>query len=149
MTKLAKVELLVPSKQRRPGHPAKVTKLRRVSIEVVKPDSFEQAMEDLLIFDARMLDRKARQELLCLLPRLVHVGRFWAARFAEKGCLCCHRKKVSYAAGGLCVRCQARERHSVRQWCSKRFAGRDVDEEVTALTRRFAAAQMLFNGGDE
>jgi hypothetical protein len=145
----AKVELLVPFKQRRPGHPAKVMKLRKVSVALAEPDSFERAMEDLLVFDARMLDRENRQELQRLLPGLIHASRFWTARFAEKGCLSCHRKKVPYGAGGLCDRCQAREYHGMREWYSKRFASRDLDKEVSALSRRFDAAQMLFNGGDE
>lgn len=128
---------------------AKVMKLRRVSVELAETDSFGQAMEDLLVFDARMLDRKDRQELLRLIPSLVHASHFWTARFAEKGCLSCHRKKVPYGAGGLCLRCKAREYHGMREWYSKRFASRDLEKEVSALSRRFDTAQMLFGGGDE
>jgi hypothetical protein len=124
-------------------------KLRKVSIEVVRPDSLGRAVEDLLVFDARFLGRKARLELQRLLPGLIHASRFWTARFAEKGCLCCRRKKVLYASGGLCDRCHAREYRQMREWYSKRFAGRDVEKEVSALSRRFDAAQALFNGGDE
>ena len=145
----ASVELLVPSKRRRPGHPVKGMKLRRVSVDLAQPDSPERAMEDLLVFDARMLDREDRQELQRLFPRLIHTSHFWTARFARKGCLCCHRKKVPYGAGGLCERCHAREYHGMREWHSKRFADRELDKEVAALSRRFDVAQMLFNGGDE
>jgi hypothetical protein len=115
-------------------------------IEPRKPDLVEPTTDDLLIFDARILDWNARRELQRVLPGLVHAGRYWAARFAKKGCLCCHRKKVPYGSGGLCERCRAREYDGIRGWYSKRFASRDLDKEVNALSLRFDVAQMLFNG---
>lgn len=147
MATRAKIELFVPLKPRHAGGSlAKVMKVRKVSVEVVRPDSPERAIEDLLIFDARMLGKDTRHELQRLLPALIHASRFWIARFAEKGCLCCHRKKVPYASGGLCGRCWAREHHGMREWYSKRFAGRDVEKEISALSRRFDTAQELFGG---
>jgi hypothetical protein len=135
MTKLAKIELLVPLIRRRSGGP--------------DPGSLERAVEDLLIFDSRFLDKDTRHELQRLLPALIHASRFWIARFAEKGCLCCRRKKVPYGAGGLCDRCHARESRGIREWNSKRFADRDFEKEASALSRRLDLAQALFNGGEE
>jgi len=149
MRNQAKVELLVPSKPRRPGRPTKVMKLQTANVEMAMPDSFERAVQDLLVFDARMLDKDTRHELQRLLPALIHASRYWIARFAEKGCLCCHRKTVPYGSGGFCERCHAREYHGMREWRSKRFVSRDLAKEVRDLSRRFDTAQMLFNGGDE
>src|SRR5690242_1939113 len=102
----------------------------------VKPESLEEALGNLLFFDARCLERETRRELMRVLPQLVHAGRSWMARFAEYGCLCCHKKKVPYGAGALCSRCLAREFTRIREWYRKQNS--DVDGPVASITLRYA-----------
>jgi len=148
MKNLAKVELLVPTKRRRPGHPRSFQPIKQVSIEVAKPDSLEDALGNLLFLDARDLDRATRKDLLRILPQLVHSSRAWKARYAEYGCLYCHKKDVPYGAGGLCNRCQHRELHRMRAWYQKVFAGSNTAEQTASLTRKSDVAQMLLNGDE-
>ena len=56
-----------------------MTKL--VKVEVVTPQNVAQKLDELLLFDACFLDVAARQELLRLIPRLVHVRRARQAIF--------------------------------------------------------------------
>jgi len=48
----------------------------------------------MMIFDARCLDKDTRQELLRILPQLVHIRRAWRAEYMECGCTSCHKKKL-------------------------------------------------------
>lgn len=90
MRKLAKLEAL--PERRRPGRPKKIFDHRKLdSIQVVKPESPEQAIESLLIFDARFLSKDTRQELLRILPQLVHIRRAWRAEYMECGCHGCQK----------------------------------------------------------
>jgi hypothetical protein len=146
MVSAMKVELLVPAKKRRPGQPRKFQRIKRVSIEVAKPDSLEDALGNLLFLDARSLDRTTRDELLRVLPHLFQASRAWQVRFAEYGCLCCHKKRVTYGAGGLCGRCQVRELNRMREWYRK--IGGDSKQQTEALTRKYDVAQMLLNGDE-
>lgn len=118
-------------------------------VQVVAPESAIQALEDLMVFDARCLDKETWHELLRVLPDLTRIRKAWRAHFTVHGCVSCHRKKVDYGAGGFCYTCLARITMRMRTCFRKINAGRDAAEEVNALTRRFDAAQRLFNGGDE
>jgi hypothetical protein len=64
-----------------------MTKLAKV--EVMLPRAAERKVDDLLVFDARCVDVGTRQELLGMLPQLVHLRRAWSAHFLEHGCLAC------------------------------------------------------------
>src|SRR5262249_60440946 len=60
------------------GRPKKILDLRKLErIRVPAIESPSEALENLLIFDARCLDRETRQELLRLVPQLVHVRGAW------------------------------------------------------------------------
>lgn len=69
-------------------------------MKVAKPESPAQAIESLLIFDARSLSNATRQELLRILPELVHVRRAWKAHYLEHGCISCPKadEKAAIAA---------------------------------------------------
>lgn len=156
MKKLAKVEVILPAppERRRPGRPKKILDLRKLdAITVAQPDSPEQAIESLLIFDARCLDKDTRQKLLLLLPELVHIRRAWKAEYMECGCVSCHKKNACYGAGGFCGTCCARIYMRMRKRYRKALEGRNVPAELAALKdalcMRYNAAQRLFNGGDE
>jgi len=147
---VAKIELFLPAKRRRPGHPfSKVVPVKKVSIEVTEPKSLEEALGNLLFLDARDLDRQTRKELLRVLPQLFQASRAWKARFAELGCLSCHRKKVPYGAGGLCDACHVRELHRMKAWYRK-IGGdsKTLAEFKEALTLKYNTAQRLL-GGEE
>jgi hypothetical protein len=122
------------------------------AVEVVKPDSLQDAIENLFIFDARGLDQDTRIELIRILPQLVHIGRAWKAEFMECGCTCCHKKKKAYGSGGLCNDCQRRIVSRMRNRYRKAMKGRDLPAELEALKNalclRYNAAQRLFNGED-
>ena len=150
MKKLAKVG---QSEVRKLGRPKKILDLRRLDkIEVIVPESPEQAIESLLIFDARCLDKDTRQELLRILPQLVHIRRAWRAEYMECGCACCHKKKVDYGAGGFCNACARRIYMRMRNRYRKAMQGRNLPAELAtfkdALCQRYNAAQRLFNGED-
>jgi hypothetical protein len=131
--------------------------MRKLAIDLKKlnnvktaiPESIERRIEALFIFDARMLDSATRQELVRLLPELFSIRQAWKAHFAMYGCISCHRKKVEYASGGLCSTCLHRTLYRMKTCFRKIDAGRNTPGEIAALTRRFDAAQRLFNGGDE
>lgn len=91
MTKLA--QALVLSEKRHPGRPKKILDLRKLErVKVAKAESPAHAIETLLIFDARCLDRDTRQKLFLLLPELVHIRRAWKAEYMEHGCIGCQKK---------------------------------------------------------
>jgi len=85
MTKLK----VLPPQRMLPGRkgPVDVSKLSQLKSVVF--DSPLAALEQLLIFDARMLDKDTQRELLRILPQLVHVRRAWKAHFLENGCVGC------------------------------------------------------------
>ena len=141
-----KIDLILPAKRRKPGHPPLFQRIKKTTIEVAKPESLEEALGNLLFLDARDLDRTVRKELLRILPVLIHSGRAWRARFAECGCFSCHKKNVPYGAGGLCNRCSTRESHRMREWYRKIGDPQPAIEARDALTRKFDVAQVLLNG---
>jgi cytochrome c551/c552 len=120
-----------------------------VKVEVVTPGTVAEKLDELLLFDSCFLDVAARQELLRLIPKLVHVRRARQAIFRRYGCQSCHRKRVAYGAGGFCNRCAARDYRRVKTQLEKMGEGRNAGEETAALTRRIDIAQFLLNGGDE
>ena len=71
----------------RPKKPLDHQKVQR--LPEVLPKNPIEALEALLIFDARMLDRETQQELIRILPQLVHVRHAWKAHFLERGCPSC------------------------------------------------------------
>ena len=80
------------------GRPKKPLDHRKVEgLPEVLPESPVEALEALLIFDARMLDRETQQELLRILPQLVHIRRAWKAHFLEHGCLSCPKADERFA----------------------------------------------------
>jgi len=117
-------------------------------VKTIIPASIERRIEDLLIFDARILDIATRKELVRLVPGLHAIRLAWKAHFAMYGCVSCHRKKVGYASGGLCDRCLHRTLYRMKTCLRKIDAGRSTPEEIGELTRKFDAAQRLFNGED-
>lgn len=148
MEKLAKAKTMVV--RGRPGRPKKILDLRKLDkIRVATPESPEQAIETLLIFDARALDVATRQELVRLLPGIVHIRRAWRAEYMECGCISCHEKKRLYGAGGFCGRCWGRIYMRMRKRYRKLMAGRDLPAELAtfkeALTLKFSTAQRLLN----
>jgi hypothetical protein len=155
MTKLTKVEVLMPAppERRRLGRPKKILDLGKLDkIKVAVPESAEDAIATLLVFDARCLDMETRQELLRVTPQLVHVRRAWRAEYMECGCLSCHKKKEWYGAGGLCAACHSRIGQRMRNRYRKLMAGRDLPAELAtfteALSLKFNVAQRLLNGDD-
>ena len=139
--------------RRPPGRPMKIIDLRKLeNVHVPVIESPLEAMENLLIFDARCLDRETRQELLRLVPQLVHIRRAWQAEYMECGCICCHEKKAGYGAGGFCNGCWGRIYARMRNRFRKVMAGRDLPAELEtfkdALQLKYNAAQRLFNQDD-
>lgn len=136
----------------KPGRkpPIDLQKLDKVNVAV--QESAAIAVESLLIFDARGLDKQTQQELLRILPELVHIRRAWKAHYLENGCVSCHKKRASYASGGFCVDCQGRILMRMRNRYRKLMVGRDLVAEVAtfkdALCLRYNAAQRLL-AGDE
>ena len=153
MRKLAKVEVILQERKRL-GRPKKILDLRKLdAITVAQPESPEQAIESLLIFDARCLDKDTRQEIVRILPQLVHIRRAWRAEYMECGCISCHKKKAGYGAGGFCNACWGRIYMRMRNRYRKAMQGRNLPAELAtfkdALCLRYNAAQRLFNGDDE
>jgi hypothetical protein len=149
MRKPSKFEVLAP--QRMTTHPKKLDLLKLGSLQTSVPDSPQSVIEELIIFDARSLDRPTRQELLRLIPGLVHVRRAWRAEFAENGCVHCRRKDL-YGAGGFCRNCQARFLGRMTRRYKRLMKGRNIEAETAAfadaLQLKYNAAQRLLNGED-
>jgi hypothetical protein len=118
-------------------------------VRVTAPQSILQAVEDLMVFDARCLDKETWRELLRVLPDLTRIRKAWRAHFTVHGCVCCRRKKTEYGAGGFCSRCLCRITTRMRTCFRQIDAGRNTAEEIAALTRKFDAAQMLFGSGED
>jgi hypothetical protein len=81
----------------KPGRKPSVDLHKLSRIKVAKPESPEQAIESLLIFDARCLDWDTQQELLRILPQLVHFRRAWRAEYMECGCAGCPKRDPTVA----------------------------------------------------
>jgi hypothetical protein len=118
-------------------------------VRVTAPKSALQAVEDLMVFDARCLDRETWHELVRVFPDLTRIRKAWRAHFTEHGCVRCRRKKTEYGAGGFCYGCLHTITTRMRVCFRKVNAGRDTADELAAITRKADAARMLFNGGDE
>jgi hypothetical protein len=114
-------------------------------VSVTAADSPVQAIEDLMVFDARCLDKETRLELVRLLPELTHIRKAWKAYFTVHGCVSCRRKRVDYGAGGFCWRCLARITTRMRTCFRKLSEGRNIPDEIASLSRKYDAAQRLFN----
>lgn len=119
-------------------------------VQTGRPESALQALEGLMVFDARCLDRETRLQLVRILPDLTRIRKAWKAHFAEFGCFACRRKKTEYGAGGLCYPCLARISQRMRTCFRKLGVGRQDEAAFKdSLCLRYNAAQRLFNGGDE
>lgn len=70
---------------------------RLVKVEVVNQAEAALKLDDLLLFEAAFLDVTTRQELLRLLPRLVHVRRARQKIFHVRGCLTCQKPDPTVA----------------------------------------------------
>jgi hypothetical protein len=115
-------------------------------LSVIPPESAIQGVEDLMIFDARCLDRGTWLELVRVLPELTVIRKAWPAHFTVHGCVSCRRKKTEYGAGGFCYKCLARITTRMRT-CFRELSGdRNIPDEVASLSRRYESAQSLFNG---
>ena len=100
MKKPAKVELILPapSERKRAGRPKKILDHPKLdSIVEVLPESPVELLETLLIFDGRSLERDTQQELLRILPQLIHVRRAWKAHYLEHGCISCPKADERFA----------------------------------------------------
>lgn len=117
-------------------------------ISVREPQSVAEAVEDLMVFDARCLDKATWLELVRVLPELTNIRRAWKAHFAAHGCVSCRRKKKEYCAGGFCLECYRRIAQRMRTCFRKLNAHRNIPNDIAALSRKFEAAQRLFNGPD-
>jgi len=114
-------------------------------ISVVPPESAIQGVEDLMIFDARCLDRETRLQLVRVLPELTLIRKAWRAHFSVHGCVSCHRKRTEYGAGGFCWKCLARITTRMRTCFRNVGADRNMPAEIASLSQRYDAAQRLFN----
>ena len=71
------------------------------------------------------------------------MSRAWIARFAELSCVYCKRKKVIAGPGSFCQRCYAHELRRLQKWYGRSSAGRDTTEELSSITRKYDAAQIV------
>jgi hypothetical protein len=134
----------------KPGRKDPVDLRKLDSVKVAVLESAASAIESLLIFDARGLDKQTQQELLRILPEVIHIRHAWKAHYLENGCVSCHKKQADYASGGFCVACQGRILGQMRNRYRKAMQGRNIPAELDAfryaLTLKYNAAQRLFNG---
>jgi hypothetical protein len=63
--------------------------MKLAKVEVMLPRPAERRIDDALIFDSRGLDVGTRQELLRLLPQLMHLSRANRAIYQKHGCREC------------------------------------------------------------
>jgi hypothetical protein len=124
--------------------------MRHAKVEVLTRGALRDQQEklDLFSLDARCLDLHTRQELRRLFPSLLWVGRALHAHFLAKGCLHCHRKKVSYGSGGMCQSCVNATRGWLRQFVQVATKNRDTQQEIAALSRKVDVAQRLLNSDE-
>ena len=114
-------------------------------LTVRAPQSVIQGIEDLMVFDARCLDRETWHEMLRVFPSLNRIRKAWKAHFTVHGCVSCHRKKTEYGAGGFCYNCLARITTRMRTCFRKVGEGRDIPDELASISRKYDAAQRLFS----
>lgn len=119
-------------------HLAKVEKETRGALKDQKNIRIELAMMS-------CLPKETSQELRRVLPELLWISRAWHARFLVKGCLACHRKKVSYGSGGMCASCVGANREWIRKYVKQATADRNTAEETIALTLREDSAALLLS----
>ena len=117
-------------------------------LTVSAPQSVIQGIEDLMVFDARCLDRETWHEMLRVFPSLNRIRKAWKAHFTVHGCVSCHRKKTEYGAGGFCYNCLARITTRMRTCFRKVGEGRDIPDELASISRKYDAAQRLFNADE-
>ena len=115
-------------------------------LKTAEPASPLEAIENVMVFDARCLDKETWQQLLRVLPDLTRIRKAWKAHFVEHGCVSCRRKKTEYGAGGFCYDCLRRITTRMRTCFRKIGADRDFPAEIASLSLRYDAAQRLFNG---
>jgi hypothetical protein len=89
-------------------------------VTVIAPQSAIECVDDLMVFDARCLDKETWHALLRVLPDLTRIRKAWKAHFVAHGCVSCHRKKTEYGAGGFCFTCLARIWRGARNFPGKR-----------------------------
>ena len=95
---MKKLAMALPQPKRLPGRPKKIFDHQKLdSIVEVLPESPVELLETLLIFDARSLERDTQQELLRLLPQLIHIRRAWKAHYLEYGCMSCRKADERFA----------------------------------------------------
>jgi hypothetical protein len=117
-------------------------------VTVTAAESPVQAIEDLMVFDARCLDKATRLELVRFLPELTHIRRAWKAHFTVHGCVSCRRKRTEYGSGGFCHDCVCRITMRMRTCFRKINKGRNIPDELASISRKYDAAQRLFNGDE-
>lgn len=118
------------------------------AVQVLVPQSVIQGLEDLMVFDARCLDKETWHALLRVLPDLTRIRKAWRAHFTVHGCVSCRRKRTQYGAGGFCYTCLARITQRMRTCFRKVNVGRNTPAEIASLSQRYDSAQRLFNGED-
>lgn len=107
------------------------------TIPEIVPASPGDALAQLLIFDARMLDRQTQHELLRIIPELVHVRRAWKAHFLEYGCLQCrHGRRLDPTR-----QIAANLRQAGMPW-AKVFKALAIDGELTPKDRRLICSAV-------
>lgn len=96
-----KLTMALPQPKRPLGRSKKILDHQKLdSIVEVLAESPAEMLETLLIFDARSLERATQQDLLRLLPQLIHVRRAWKAHYLDYGCPSCRKadERVAIAA---------------------------------------------------
>jgi hypothetical protein len=66
-------------------------------VKVMLPKAVERKIDDLLAFDARLLDAGTARELLRLMPGLVDMRHAWRAHYQRYGCLACPKTDPTIA----------------------------------------------------
>lgn len=152
MRNLSKAAIMPAKHKSRPGSRKFVSHKKIERVEVAVPQSPAHALEELLVFDARMLDAATQRELLRIVPQILQVRAAWKAEYIECGCVCCHRKNPWYSGGGLCNACYARISPRMRERRRKELQGRDLTAENIefreSLARKFNIAQRLLKGDE-
>ena len=101
------------------------------AVLTVAPESPGDALAQLFVLDARMLDRQTQHELLRILPQLVHARRAWKAHFLEHGCLLCKAGRKPDPTNKIA----ANLRRMGMTW-PEIFKALTIDAELTARDRK-------------
>jgi hypothetical protein len=105
---MKKLAMASPQPKRPLGRPKKILDHRKLdSIVEVLPESPVALLETLLIFDARCLDKETRQELIRILPQLVHIRHAWKAEYMECGASRATRRGLSTVPADSAMRAVA------------------------------------------